>query len=374
MMRNLCWCVWAVSALSGCGDDDGGGGGARPALVVTTSDFSMGGLGVIDEDGQVTVAEGPTDDQDTVPARLGDRVVLLERGEGRVKVQSADDPLVTERVIELDPMGTTPYAANPQAVVGTSSSRAYVSLLARSTLVVIDPTADGAAGRIAEIDLAPLAGAMDMDPNVDASSLVKAGDRVFVALGRYSFDAMYAIHFDAGSVLGVIDAATDAVVDVDDATDGVQGVDLFGENPTQLWHDAAGNRLLVLSHGDFFVLDGGIEAVSLDTLESTGLILDESMVGAEINGFAVVDAGHGWVIAGEEVRPWDIAAGTLGDALEMPAASALELDGETLWVSSRAMEGAGIYAYRASDGVALQPYSAPMTIGTLPPYGMASVP
>jgi hypothetical protein len=323
------------------------------------------------------VAPDPSADQDSVPALLGCSPVVLERGAGVVRLLSPESPLETVRTIDVNPTGTTPpYAANPYEIVSVDADRAYVSLLNHSSIAVIDPSDGGAAMATRFIDLSPLAGTVDMPP-VDAQAMARVGDRVFVGLGRYYFDTDFAIHFDDGSVLAVIDTATDMLVDMDPAATGIQGIALMGDNPTAILHDVTRNRLLVHDHGDFFAIDGGIEAIDLETLTSDGMVLTEETAGGEIDGIVLASDAHAWLIVGGEVRRWPLAGGALGEALAVgtttPIANSIAVGGDTLYVASREMSGVGIFQFAAADGMPRSPAGA-LPVGEFPPYGIAGIP
>ena len=414
-MRNAKW-IWTASAMAmagaGCGDDasaprdagtlddgssaldagtdagrdaDGGardaaGGDAGPTpgctletLLITTSDYVTGGLGVLDVATGDVETDDAVDDQDTIAATMGCRAVLLERARGNLRVQSADDAFSTARTIDLDPAGSTaPYATNPATVIGIDESKAYVVASARNEIVVVDPTAGELTGTI---DLSGYLDPDDSDGIVDAVSGVRAGDRVFVGLGNYWFDDSFAIHFE-GSVLAVIDATTDALVDADPATDGVQGIDLAGENPWRgFWTDEALGTLWVGSGGDSFAIDGMIEEIDLGTLTHARVVVTEDTLGAELGGFAVVAPDRVLVLGGMDVIAFDPAM--VFPSAPVPIASGIDgmlLHEGSLFTWSRTGESAGLRRFDATAGTELTPGSGPWTFGTLPIYSVAAAP
>ncbi len=368
---------------AGAGDDAGAPDAGPLAcvatrLLVTTSDYVTGGLGTVDLGlAAATVMPGMAADQDTAPARLGCGGVLLEHGTGNVRIQDPASPFVTLRTINVNPAGMDfPYASNPAAVVTLSDTRAYVVRLGVSSLAVIDPTRDGAAGLVRAVDLSPLAATGDTD-SVDATDAVRVGERVLVALGRYTFATVppYAQTFPEGSVLAVVDVATDTLVDADTTTAGMQGVALTGDNPRAgLYHDATSNRLLVGDTGAYMMLDGGIESVDLTTLRSTGFVLTEAELGGDLDAFVGADATHAFVVAGGVLRAWNPMTDALGATLVASDVTAILLDQGTLFVAARMGASAGIRAFRASDGVEVTPASGPVAVGSLPVYGLAAIP
>lgn len=364
------------------GTTDGGGDGGSPSaceptrLLVTTSDYTTGGLGVLEIASGDVETVGAADDQDTVPALLDCTPVLLERGLGNLRIQSVDDAFTSVRTIDLNPAADSPpYTTNPVAVVSIDETKAYVIAQARNDVLIVDPTLDGRDAITGTIDLSGFVDPDDEDGRVDATDAVRVGDRVYVALGNYWFDSDFAMHTE-GSVLAVIDAISDTVIDVDESTAGVQGIDLMGENPWRgLWVDDAGERMWVGSTGNAFALDGMIEEVDLTTYESVGVVVDETTVGAEINGFAVVAPGRVLLLAGTDVIAFDPSTDFPAD----PGVIASGVDGMVLaagwlWTWTREGEQAGLRKFDPSEGTEATPSEGPWTFGTLPIYGVAPAP
>jgi hypothetical protein len=403
--------------LAGCGDDDANGFDAGPRgdsgvladaggrdsgsdaspppdasgdggvtdcvldrLLVATSDFVTGGLGTVDvASGAVSLLGGDAGDQDLVPAVAGCTPVVLERGTGTLLVQSADDPLVTERSIDLNPAGGLgPYAANPQTIAAVPDGRAYVLLQATAAIAVVDLRA----GEVTStIDLTSLAKAADADGNPDPLDLLVVDDRAYVALGHYWFDSSFAIQFE-GSELAVVDTTTDALVDVDTTAPGLQAIALEGENPWRgMHHDAAVDQLWVGCAGDAFdPTDGRIEVVDLATSTTAGTVVTESELGGELGGFAVVAPTRLVVLAGDTFAGAAVVA--FDPTIDFPTAPeelATEIHGlrlvdDTLWVWSRAGADLGLRALDPDDGADVTPGGSTLGLGPLPVSGVAPSP
>jgi len=403
-MRTWCWacalgCAWLLACDGDRGTRDAGGdSGPAPAdatagdsspmedggppvqctatrLLVTTSDFATtAGLGALALDGSAPVlASEALSDQDSVPIRLGCRGALLGRSVGLLSLQSPDDPLLTATTIDLDPEGSMPWGANPVAAAAASETKVYVVVQGHDEVVVLDPTRDAGSAIRSRIDLSSMARPGDMDGKVDASDVVVAGSRAYVALGHYWFDAMWAIHFE-GSELAVIDVATNALVDMDSATDGVQGIALAGNNPWRgMWLDVAANELWVASTGDSFALDGAIERVDLTAGTVTGQVATEADLGAEINAFAV--AGPHWlvVLAGTDVVAFDPAATTITPTTIASGIDGMLVNAGVVYTWTREGDSAGVRAFDAATG-AETTGGDPWAFGALPVSGMVAVP
>jgi hypothetical protein len=359
----------------GGGRDAGEDGGIAPCelghLLVTTTaaDFSSAGLGALAfAGGAVSVSPTPLDDTDAVPAEALCRGFVLARGRGEVRVMSAADPLSVEHVIDVDPMGTAPdalYASNPVAVVDAGMGRVYVVNQLRNALTIVDPSRDGAAAVLGEIDLSARVKSEDMDGLVDASDAIRVGDRVYVALGHYWFDAMFSMHL-AGSEVVVIDVASDEIVG---------SIDLTGDNPWRgLYHDAPTETIWVAATGDGFAPDGRIERIGTDPLETRGDIVTEAELEAEINGFAVISATRMLVLAGTTIVAFDPAKGpSVSETVASDVDGMLVHEG-TLYAFSRSLGTLGLRTFDAASGTETTPAGGPITFGELPIFQMRAVP
>ena len=406
-------CLWVLAAAlagAGCGDDEGRGGDAGTGgdagiatdgggdtgtsadagtsdgggvgdcvpsrLLITTSDFVTGGLGTLDlATGAVATASGDAPDQDSAPGLSGCTPVVLQRGLGSIRLLDTSDPLTGGRTVDVNPVGASgPYAANPQKALEIADDELWVVLGAVPSIAVVDPTAGGGGEVVDRIDLSGLVRPGDMDGNIDASDAIRVGDRVYVALGNYWFDTDFAIHFE-GSALAVLDATTRALVDVDPATDGVQLIELAGDNPWRgLWHDAATNTLVVGASGDSFALDGQLEVVDLETHASVGSVTTETMLGAEINGFGFASPNRLVVLAGSQVLAFDPTVDFGVPELLLDGADGMLLVDGVVWTWARMGDGAGLRAVDPDDGSDVTPGGGPIAVGTLPVNGAVASP
>ena len=100
------------------------------------------------------------------------------------------------------------------------------------------------------------------------------------------------------SYLAVIDIATDQVLDVDPQQPGLQAIELSGPKPSHKMHvDRTQGRLYVSEPGlTFDPVEGGIEAVDLDTLQALGYVTSESQLFVlDLGAFVMVSPVKGYV-------------------------------------------------------------------------------
>ena len=377
------------SSDAGNSTDAGTGPGCPlTRALVTTSNFMIGGyaLGTIAPPTlNVPMAMAP--DQDHLPVQSGCRVFTLLRGNDALAVLDPSNLPAVVRTIPLRAMlpdaGTGPYQVNPYDVEVLSPTRAYVTQYALSRVAIVDPSRDGASAVIGSIDLAPVRAMADTDPSgsPEASELLRVGDRVFVVLQNLASFAPAAL----GSV-AVIDTRTDALIDADPATPGTQPVALRHRNPVAAVA-TPGGRLVFASAGNqpFMapnVLDGAIEALDAATLRPVGMAVTEMALGGDLQHLVMLTEDRGLAIVyrfvmggGREARvvPFDLSTGTVS----APVLTAPDLGGiarspdGNVWILDRSMGAAGVRVL-SPTGMSLTP--TPLSVGSLPPYGIAFVP
>jgi len=155
----------------------------------------------------------------------------------------------------------------------------------------------------------------------------------------------------------------------------MQGIALTGNNPRAgLHHDVEHGRLLVGTTGAYGALDGGVEAIDLTTLRSTGFLITEADLGGDLDFVVASDASHAFVVAAGVLRAWNPETRVLGATLVASDVSAVLISGDTLYVAARMGASAGIRAFRVLDSVETTPASGPLAVGALPVYGMAAIP
>jgi hypothetical protein len=367
---------------------DAGTSCALTRALVTTSDFSAGGyaLGALATPA-LMAAGGMAPDQDHVPVQSGCVVYNLLRGNDILAVlDSANLPAIARRIPlrgQIPDAGSGPYQVNPYDVLTVSPTKAYVVQFGLAHVAVVNPTVDGASAITARIDLGPVRHPMDMDPSgaPEATRIVRVGDRALIALQNLSAFAPI-----ANGTLAVINTTTDALVDLDPMTNGVQGVTLTARNPSAMTLTPSGARVVVSSVGvQAFappqVLDGAVEALDAMTLRPTGMRVTEMAFGGDLGDVVMLDEDRGWAVvsrlpsdagAGDaRVMEFSLATGTVGRTIYTAASLAgLARDPNgSVWVLDRSGGASGVRVFNA-DGTAR---GGALTTA-LPPYGIAFVP
>ena len=354
------------------GDADAGLADAGPIdctptkLLVTTSDFTTGGLATFDlETGAVTLSPTAAADQDTLPVRAGCDTYLVEGGSGRVRRQVGGDPLTTAISIDVNPAGTPAgdtYVASPQVVVEAGAAT-FVTRYSLQSAARIDPIAGTTTGAI---DFTPLAATADID-SVDMSAALYNGGRLLVALGRFYFPSpTFALTYGGPSVIAVVDPIAGTLVDVDATTPGTQGITLPTGNPRQFARLDDDVVLVTCTDDAFDDTDGVLYAIDVPSGNVTATAATEATMGA-FNGLVTTDGGRVFLAAGgavlELMADTGIVIGTLVPATVGVTALAIHAD------SAYVVTSAGLRVWLLSSG--LEKTTAPVTFGTLPIYGIA---
>jgi hypothetical protein len=158
-------------------------------------------------------------------------------------------------------------------------------------------------------------------PVVDLSGLARPGEELFVGTLERDGDRLFVqveLEPDPATgkrdrgVLAVVDLATETLIDVDPIEPGTQGVALRGAPPhLEMQVLPADRGLFVSTTNGRLDNRGGIERVDLDALESTGFVLTEDRVGADLGGFVMLTPTSGFfvfhtdIVASTHLKPFD---------------------------------------------------------------------
>lgn len=346
LLLTACLCVGTAHAQSG--------------LFVITSDFATGSIAAMAPGAAAADVNLLAIHADAVGRYHGGLVYVVSRrlGDNIIVV----DPAAPRAPLMQYSVGN---GTNPQDFVMVDEVRAYIPRYDSEELLIVT-AADGE--QLGTVDLTPLA---DADGKAEMARAVVVGGHAFVACQRLDRDAGF-VPTDV-SYLAVIDTDTDALVDVDPATAGVQGVRLAATNPISV--EAVGKRIIVGVVAGYGDLEGGIDVIDPVSMRSLGLALTEADLGGDLSNLAMVDADHGWAVVldasfANHVRSVNLATGVVGDPLEGLSGgfiATLAVDGERLIIGDRGSfddpTAAGLKIYDARSGAFL---AGPIDTG-LPP-------
>ena len=334
-------------------------------LFVTTSNFETGSIALLAAGSHQADVNLLTIHGDAVARYQRGKIYVINRfGQDNILVLDPQDPRSPEIQFSVG-NGTNPYD-----IELISDSKAYVSRLASTDLLIVDPSSGQELGII---DLSAFA---DADGIPEMAEMVIVGTRLYVAcqlLDRTTFTPA------ARGLIVVVDTETDLVVDMDPEIEGVQAWTLAAGNPLSML--ALENMLFISETASFQDSLGGIEVIDLDTGVSRGLVIREGSLGGDVGAMDMVDSSRGYVVVSDanyanHVVPFDLATGTAGDALPGHSTgftASIAVDGDRLIVAdSGSFDGSippGLLIYDTQTNDLL---AGPINTG-LPPSSIAVI-
>jgi len=195
----------------------------------------------------------------------------------------------------FDTIRTFPVGAgsSPRDILVTAPDRAYVTRYESTLLYQVDPTTG------AVTDTIDLAGFADRDGLPEMSMMALDGNRLFVQIQRIDRSSGTPV---VPSQLAVVDIRTNALIDVDPSTPGIQGVILTGTVPSfRMQVDPVARRLYVSTPARRLDTSGGIDEVDLDTLQSLGFVLSEDRLSVDLGGFVMITPDQGFAIGHTDI-------------------------------------------------------------------------
>jgi hypothetical protein len=314
--------AFAIAALAA---QDPSPSGASEFAFVTTTDYITGNSATVQTRAPHTVVCPLLPLHSDAVARYFHPYVYVLNRKGADNVQILDPGSGFSTVCQF----SVGAGSDPHDIVVLGPTKAYVTRYNTNTIWIVDPSRCVQTG---SIDLSSLA---DGDGLAEVDMMCRVGGRVFVTVQRLDRNNYWV---PAGtSYVAVIDAVTDALVDVNPSLPGTQPITLTGSDPySDIQLDPYTGKLYVPCVGYWGLKDGGVEKVDPVTLQSDGFIFLETaaqgdIIDAEIDmgtkGFAIVmddnfftllvsfDAGTGvktqtlydpddYVLQDIELSPW----------------------------------------------------------------------
>jgi hypothetical protein len=257
---------------------------------VITSDRSTGSYSIVDIGSRATfnnIDRGGIH-SDAI-ARVFNGLIYVVNRDGVDSIQIIDPqrgfttPLNGELSVKIDTGPNT--GSNAQDIAFVSPTKAYVSRLDSTQLLVINPTTLTITG---DVDLSDKVKQDDLDGSPEMAYMLVHNERLYVALQHLDTTTADSSPVAQGEIV-VINTNTD---------EEVTTIRLNGRNPfTELQFSTALDRILVSSIGNFFVNDGGIEAINPTTNDvDLEFVIDEASIGGDITHFQIVSATSGFAV------------------------------------------------------------------------------
>ena len=348
---------------------------ATPALAaqtkafVLTTDFSTGSLSVNPLGTTTVLQDVEPVHSDAVMRWYGGLLYVVNRfGQDNIQVI---DPATYTTVRQF----STGNGSNPQDIVFISPTKAYVSRYELGDLLIVNPSTGASLG---VISLAAFADA-DGIPEMAHMELVNVGGqpsfshpRVFVAIQRLDRNNGY--QPTDKSLVAVIDADADTVLDADPVAAGKQAIQLTGKNPYTVFQlDRWTDRLLIGCAGAYGALDGGIEYVNPSSMVSEGYAITESALGGDVGDIAWYTPEHSYAIVSDSgfntlLVSWNAITGQKLATVYAPGGFSLNdcalNDRGELYVCNSNFLAPGLFVFDAPEDTLI---AGPLDCG-LPPY------
>ncbi len=227
-----------------------------------------------------------------------------------------------------------------QDIALVSASKAYVTELYGSKVVIVNPSTGVRTGKTVDLSgFDTYAGTVNADSVPYASKELYYNGKVYVACQRLKAPAGGYIQAADTSKIVVINATTDTLE---------KAINLIYKNPQEL--SIFNGKLYVGSVGIWGVNDAGIEEIDLSTDTNTGSIVTESAFSGDIASIIVVSDTKGYAVISTptfttELHSFNPQAKTVGPriaGLDAPCSGHMAFDGTYVYVGDRSNSTPGI--------------------------------
>ncbi len=321
-----------ASDASNPSDASDAGDASEPSLptyaLFVGTDFTEAELSVVTLSPDSVAGHLALDDEDSVAFASGGLGFAIERTLGEVIALNPAQPWTVRKTIDVnDGPDAAAYASNPQAVVVTAGTKAYVARYASNVLKVVDVVSGAASGTI---DLSTFVAPDDPDGLVDVvdGTYDPTSNRAYFLLQRIDqFDYsgsppdFVSLCLASHAEIVAVNAATDAIVPLTDAS-ATGAINLLGDNPSSITADFANHRLIVPDVGCYAYPDGGADGgdtirlgrgvESVDLVAATPAWLYETGELQRLSGIVYVDSTQAYVKEGDDWFSWNPTQTTLG--------------------------------------------------------------
>lgn len=282
--------VLFFALLGGCGTDSSSNPAGPAVGFVLTTDFTVGNLSTITTTSPreltVNVLGSTGIHPDSVIRVFGNRVFIVQRlGSNSILVIDPSDPSNPLKNYSTNDSNPNAPQSDPQDIAFVDFSKAYITRYNQNTLLIVNPLTGE---RIGTIDLSQFS---DSDDIVEMHRMVIVNGKLYVSLQRLDRNSFFSASND--SYLVVIDTTTDAIIDVNPNSPGVQPIVLEGRNPLGgLVYLPLTDRIYLANTGNFFTGDafGGIESIDPNTNTTAGIIISDESLGGSLGNFAVLSS------------------------------------------------------------------------------------
>lgn len=348
-----------------CSDDDDDDNNNDTTFVetafLTATDYSTGSFATVTLDSPRTVStpnSSSTISSDAVCFFYQPYIYVVNRfGFDNIQIFNPENNynLVAEYSV-----GT---GTNPQKITVVNDDKAYVSRLAASDLLIINPLTGEGRG---SIDMSAYADD-DGFPEMAMMYYHSASQTLFVALQRLDISTFMNV---PPSYVVAIDTTSDTISNV---------IQLEGINPaSDFFYRESNNMLYISDVNTFTVNDGGIEMIDVSSKTSQGYCITEEALGGDVIDFVIFSDTIGYAIISDvnfitHVVVFNPTTGSRGETLISSAGydlAGVEINNrEEIWILDRTVDAPALHIYNA----ATQTLDETIALTTLPPFWISFI-
>jgi len=262
---------------------------ASDVVFVTTTDYITGNSSAIRPGPPLTVDCNVRPLHSDAVARYFEPYIYVVNRKGGDNIQILDpgNDFATVRQFSVG------AGSDPHDILVLSPTKAYVTRYDTNVIWIVNPSLGVQTG---SIDLSALA---DADGLAEIDMMCRVGNRAFVTVQRLDRENYWG---PVGtSYVTVVDTQTDALVDVDPETAGVQPIGLTRTNPySDIQLDPYTGRLYLSCAGFWGLRDGGIEEIDPVGLHSDSLIFTETAAGGDMTDVEIDGGKRGFAIVSDD--------------------------------------------------------------------------
>jgi hypothetical protein len=307
------------------------------AAVTISFDFTSGNIGLYRIFDSTAFKDQLPNWTDNDVRTFGGAIYVLERY-GKDNIMKINGPTIAESSVAYEK--NIGAAVNIQDIAFVNATKAYVTQLGSSKLVIIDPSTGLKTGKT--IDLSAFnsyAGTKDSDVVPYMSRELFYNGKVYVACQRLKAPPGGYIQAADTSKIVVIDAAADSVE---------KAINLVYKNPQEL--SICNGKLYVGSVGIWGANDAGIEAIDLSTDANIGSVVTEGSFSGDIASIIVISDTKGYAVISTpsyttEVHPFNPQTKNIGPkiaGIDAPCSNHMAFDGKYVYVGDRSTTTPGI--------------------------------
>ena len=258
-------------------------------VFITTTDYITGSSSVIHPGPPITVECNVRPLHSDAVARYFEPYlyVVNRMGGDNIQIVDPESDFATVRQFSVG------AGSDPHDILVLTPTKAYVTRYNTNLIWIVNPSTGAQTG---SIDLSSLA---DADGLAEIDMMCRVGNRAFVTVQRLDRNNFWV---PVGkSYVAVIDTQTDALVDCNPVTPGVQPIVMTATNSySDIQLDPYTGSLYLSAPGYWGLRDGGVEKIDPVGLQSEGIVFAETSAGGDMIDVEIDGGKRGYAIVSDD--------------------------------------------------------------------------